>query len=527
MPSHTRHDSAVARLGLGAMLLLSIFAWAPATFQGYWQTAQGFLPQFNAGQPSTVATVGVAPDLWRGAGSAANLLTQPWLILGQDATTAVRLAFVLAFLLGGCGIYAWLRPLLGDRPAGLTGLVYMLQPIFLFTVYIQGSLADALVLAWLPLALAGLSAAARPRSLEGAAVAVIAILALWRTQAGLAAGASLLLLVYAVLVERHWAPVLVVIAAAAAGFASLLPHWSLVAPATAPFADHFLQLHQLFDVRAGAANTGAAGWRQGYPGSLGFPVLLFGALSLWGWWTATSALAASQRRLLIFAFGAGLLLVALSLPWSASIWSLSAADRLLTYPWQVLLLAAPLLAVVAGSLPFLLPDLAGAPLWSILVALVVLASYPALAPAYTQVQPPARPVAMLGANQLAVLSAQLEEVAAGAAEPASQARQATLEITWQVLQPLASDDNIFFQAVTGAGADERMVAQLDAQPLGADNPPTSWQPGQVLGGRYSLDLTDAPDGEPLRYYFGFYDWRDGRRLLVDGGIDDKLVFYGE
>jgi hypothetical protein len=134
---------------------------------------------------------------------------------------------------------------------------------------------------------------------------------------------------------------------------------------------------------------------------------------------------------------------------------------------------------------------------------------------------------MLGANQLAVLSAQLEEVAAGAAEPEPQARQATLEITWQVLQPLASDDNIFFQAVTGAGADERVVAQLDAQPLGADNPPTSWQPGQVLGGRYSLDLSDAPDGEPLRYYFGFYDWRDGRRLLVDGGIDDKLVFYGE
>ena len=35
------------------------------------------------------------------------------------------------------------------------------------------------------------------------------------------------------------------------------------------------------------------------------------------------------------------------------------------------------------------------------------------------------------------------------------------------------------------------------------------------------------DEKPLRYYFGYYDWRDGVRLPVDGGIDDKLVFYGQ
>jgi hypothetical protein len=146
-----------------------------------------------------------------------------------------------------------------------------------------------------------------------------------------------------------------------------------------------------------------------------------------------------------------------------------------------------------------------------------------LAPAYTQVQPPAKPVAMLGANQLAVLAAQLDETAGAAGEP----RQAALAITWQVLQPLASDYNIFFQAIAGAGEDERVAAQLDAQPLGDGSPASGWQPGQILTGRYTLDLINAPTGEPLRYYFGFYDWRNGQRLLVDGGLDDKLVLYGD
>jgi hypothetical protein len=151
----------------------------------------------------------------------------------------------------------------------------------------------------------------------------------------------------------------------------------------------------------------------------------------------------------------------------------------------------------------------------VLVVLVVLSSYPYLAPAYTDVQPPVRPLAMLGTNQLAVLSAQVTE----------GDTSATVDITWQVLQPLTDDNNVFFQAIAGEGAGESVVAQLDVQPLGPERPATAWQPGEILVGRYSLDL---PQGAAdLRYYFGFYDWRSGRRLAVDGGIDDKLVLHGQ
>lgn len=520
MSANTRVTPTAARLGLGALLLVGIFAWAPALYPGYWQTLQGFVPIFNVGQAAPIASIGTAPDLWRGAGSATNLLAQPWVILGLDQTAGVRLAFILAFLIGGCAMYAWLQPMLGDRGAGLAGLVYMLQPIFLSTVYVDGSLADALVLAWLPLAFAGLATSARHRSVEGAAVAVIAIVALWRTQAGLAALAAVLLLAYAIFVERHWVPVLVVITASGAALVTLLPLWAVAAPAPVFFAEHFLTPAQLFAVRWAVAPS-IGGWQDRYPFQLGFAVLGYSALALWGWVVITRhTLAALQVRLLTFAFAGGLLLVLLALGWSAPLWQISGAERLLAYPWQILLLAAPLLATAAGSLPVLLPDLASPADWTVLVTLTVLGSYPYLAPTYTTVQPPSKPIAIVGPNQLAILAADITEADG----------QAALDVTWQVLQTPASDDNVFFQAiaaVTGEGEQEKVVAQLDTQPAGAERPPTSWQPGEIFTQRYTLDLTQAPSGEPLRYYFGFYDWRSGQRLPVDGGIDDKLVLHAD
>jgi hypothetical protein len=561
-------SGASSRLGLGALLLLGVFAWAPTLYPGYWQTLQGFVPIFNVGQSAALAGIGVAPDLWRGAGSATNLLTQPWVILGFDPAVAVRLGFLLAFVIGSCGIYAWLRPFLGDLAAGLAGLLYVLQPIFLSTVYVHGSLTGALVLAWLPLALAALAASARYRPLEGAAVAVIAIMALWRTEAGLAALASVLLLVYAVFVERHWVPTLVVLTASGAALMTLLPLWSITAPPPVVFEDHFVALAQLFDVRWAVAPS-TAGWQDQYPFQLGFAPIIFSLAGLWGWVFAAPARAAGatqagtgRRRLppglghlLGFAYGGVLLLALLSLHVSAPLWQWTGAQRLLTYPWEVLLLAAPLLAVTAGALPLLvgglladyaspLPpgdhpyarpagSLAGRSdlppaaawrtpvLWVVLVALVVLGSYPYLQPVYLTFRPPAKPAAMVGTNQLAILAADVRR------QVTPDGSQATLDVTWQVLQPLASDDNVFFQAVVGEGEAERVVAQVDTPPAGPDRPASGWQPGEVLTGQYTLDLSTAPADEPLRYYFGFYDWQTGVRLPVDGGIDDKLVLHAQ
>ncbi len=507
------------RAGLGALLILSIFAWAPALYPGYWQGLEGFIPVFNAAAPGPVATIATPADLWRGAGSAAYLVAQPLIALGSTATSAVRVGFIFCFLAGGLGIYAWLQPRLGDAGAGLAGLVYVLAPLFLSTVYIRGSLADATVLAMLPVALAGLTAFATRRSLAGAALAVLAIAWLWRAQAGLAVPATILLLLYTLLVERSWLAALTAFVAATAGLVTLLPFWNQVAPAPVVFADHFLDLYQLFAVGWEVAPS-TPGWQDRLPLQLGFAIVGFGVLALWGWaMTPRRTLPAAVTRLLWFAAIGALVCILLATALSAPLWQFTGVDRLLTYPWQVLLLALPLLAALAGALPVVLPDMRTPATWTVLVAVTVLGSNSYLTTEFTTMTPPARPVATFGRNQIALLATELSDQA----DPDA----AQLTVTWQPLAPLDFDYNVFFQAVAGEGADEEVVSQLDVQPLAGARPPTGWRPGEILTETYTLDLSNAPTGATLRYYYGYYDWRDGRRLPVDGGLDDKLVIDGE
>jgi hypothetical protein len=285
------------------------------------------------------------------------------------------------------------------------------------------------------------------------------------------------------------------------------------------FADHFLNVAQLF-VSDRQPLSPLSTWPS-EPFQLGFAALAFSVLGVWLWMRRTGNQRDDMtRRLLRFSWAGTVIILLLSLTVAAPLWALTGASRLLTYPWQLLLLACPLLAVTAGSLPALNPHLQRAPLWLTLVGLVLLSSYPYLSADYTQVIPPATPIATFGQHpDLVLLKADLsEDKAAG---------EATLDVTWQVLQRLPFDYNVFFQAVRPEDDGWQVVAQLDTQPRQGLEPATSWLPGKIMTDTYQLDLPSSlPQGE-LRYFYGFYDWRDGTRLPVDGGIDDKLIIYGD
>ena len=184
----------------------------------------------------------------------------------------------------------------------------------------------------------------------------------------------------------------------------------------------------------------------------------------------------------------------------------------------MLLPALPLFVATAAMVPVLEPLFQQNTYWTSLLFLAVLSSYPNLTTNFTQYQPPSTPVAVLGNYEIVVLSAELTEN--------RQAQAATLAVTWQPSALLNTDYNIFFQAVTGSEQALTVAAQLDMPPLGAEQPTTSWRPGEIFTNTYQLDLTGVAPTVQLQYYFGYYDWRNGARLPVDGGIDDKLVFYG-
>ena len=212
---------------------------------------------------------------------------------------------------------------------------------------------------------------------------------------------------------------------------------------------------------------------------------------------------------------------------------------MLTYPWQLLLLALPLLAVTAGGIVALHPVLRQTPYWLTVLLLTLFSSGPYLNANYTQFTPPAAPLAFFGThNEIVILRLALTEN--------RQPRSAEIAVTWQTLQPLEADYNIFFQALhaeVGAAAGSAaspppanaqtvaVVGQLDQQPFGGVRPATTWQIGTIYTDTYQLDLagvaSDTTGDDQLIYYFGYYNWDNGVRLPVNGGIDDKLIFYGE
>ncbi len=531
------------RAGLGAVLLVSLFACAPATYPGYWLAWEGFTPIFNVTRTNALAAVATMPDLWRGVGGASFYLSRPFILFGSDPTVAVRIGFMLSLLLGALGCYSWLQRRLGDQAAGLAGVLYLLAPPLLATVYLRGSLSDATIVALLPLALAGLATYRQTNGIGAAGIAVIAMLWMWQTQAGLALFATILLLAYALLVERSWLAALIVVVSGAAGATSVAALWQVSAAAPVVFGEHFVYPFQLFGQTWPSA-TSIAGEQDSALFQIGLAALLytmlFGLLAF-GNFTQNRAIAVPTiRRLWFFCFGGILLFTLATLPLSAPFWQWSHADRLLTYPWQLLLLTLPLWAMTAGALPTVHPFFRQPPVWLVLVVVVVLNSYPYLTASYTQVPAPPTPVATFGEqNEIVILAASLQEN--------RQPRTAELALTWQTLHPLPVDYNIFFQALrvdqetqqsqrqnqattgtAGASAETlTVVRQLDQQPLANQRPATSWQPGEIFTATYQLDLEEIPTGTALVYYFGYYDWRDGKRLPVDLGIDDKLIVYGQ
>lgn len=504
-----------SRIGLWIVLTAGALAWLPATFPGYWLTLDGVVPLLNI-DSAPLANVATAPDLWRGTGSAALLPARTLSLLGANAALAVRITFIVYSVLGALGIYLWLYARLGDRPAAVAALLYGFAPSTLATVYAHGSIGEATVLGLLPLALAGTSEQARTRSPAALAMAAIALLWMWRAQAGLALLATLLLVAYALLVERSVRVALVALASGLAGGLSLLPLWSTRAAPAASFADGALNLSSLF----------ASGWRADGAFGPGVAALGLAIVVVWLFAGASSARQAARQldaaRLLAASTAGGALLLVLGTSVALPLWQATGASTLLSAPRQIALLATPLLAALGGLLVALRPMLQRDALWVALIAFVALSSTPDLTPRFTQQLPQTGSVSVLGDNQIVMLDADLTTIALAS----NGSGEVQLNVAWQVLRPLDFDYNVFFQAIDEEADNSIILAQIDTQPLEGLRPATTWQTGEILTDTYNLTWEGAT--EPDRFDFGLYNWQTGERLTTARGglIDDKMVFHG-
>jgi len=213
----------------------------------------------------------------------------------------------------------------------------------------------------------------------------------------------------------------------------------------------------------------------------------------------------------------------------------AAFEALVAHPWQVLALAGPPLAFLAGATVRLDRRLAALPALAGLLALVILAAYPRLAPEFTQVDPGSEPVAAF--DTAASMTGAAEPDAAGGTahillldyqvEPPTEITPTlTLTLTWQAVAltpqavaPVDADYTVFIHLLAG----EEKVAQRDSQPCDGACPTSTWQPGKIMVDRHSLGLPPEAAPGPYRLAVGLYLLESGDRAAVLGE-DDRTVY---
>ena len=84
-----------------------------------------------------------------------------------------------------------------------------------------------------------------------------------------------------------------------------------------------------------------------------------------------------------------------------------------------------------------------------------------------------------------------------------------LKLYWQAAEPINLDYTAFVQLLD---EQNRVVSQLDTQPLGGLYPTSRWKPGQVIMGEFPLSLNQRLTAGSYRLVTGMYDLASGVRL---------------
>jgi hypothetical protein len=511
-------------------VLMTLFAIAPLAYPGFFEAQSGFLPPLNIEHLVEAPNWGRTGEPVRGEGKLPYLLVWPAFALSGSGVAAIKWGYGLALVLGALGMYAWMRHWLGWRGGVLAATIYTYLPWHLMTVYVRGAYAEAWLWAFWPYLLWALDRWGEGRALAACLVGLPALAAALWTQPGLTAMSIPVFVAYGaiVAVRKPW---LATRAAGAVALALLLL-WvaARFAPDTPPaWADGFLHPFQLLSATQGfgaeASSEGTGLSFQLGVAAVGLSVVAVALCASSGAGAPEETERLAPARLdrtgaLWFWLAVLLGLILLILPISAVLWRFGGFASLLTAPWQLLALTGLPLAFLAGSVVGLEGRLAELPVWAGLVALVVLASYPYVAPRFTQVDPGPEPVALFqpadaAAPQLMLLGAEIE--------PPAEITPTllTLTLTWQAVEPVGEDYTVFVHVLSGE--DQQKVAQRDARPCDGECPTNSWQPGEIIEDRHGFAIDPGSPAGPYRLAVGLYRLDTGGRAAVVGR-DDATVY---
>jgi hypothetical protein len=499
--------------------LLSVFAFAPLSRPGFFQSHSSFLPVFNLfdlernlwGNWGWVPTVGRGFDLLRGEGPFPYVLAESFRWLGLGGIEAIKAVYLLGLVASGLVTYMLGREFYGPRGGMVAAVVYVYLPYHLATVYVRGAFAEAWAFVLYPLILLCWEKYMSKGTWLWATLAVLFYAALALTNIGLALLYALFLFIYTLLLSPtrrvKGQTVLLLTIGLALGLLLVVPtvmrHGMLI-ETEGDFLQHFVYPFQLLSASWGyGAST--PDWRDTLPLQLGLAatgLTLLAAMLLPARREEDREL---RNRAGFFVVGAMVMAFLLLHP-SSFLWRVSRLSWPLQYPWQLLAFVGLAMSVASGATVGLARQLARFPWQVVLITLVILASYGYLNPHFTGVQVGGAPVAIMG-DEAALLTYQREG-------PLLHGSTVHLTLYWQCLQPMETDFTVFVHIVDAEGI---IWGQRDAMPVDGERPTSSWELGEIIEDRYELRIDVEGPREGYDIELGMYVRGTGERLSVSTG----------
>ncbi|MCB9109522.1 MAG: hypothetical protein H6633_35595 [Anaerolineales bacterium] len=524
------------------LVAVSMFAIAPLFYPGFIQTHSGFVSVWNVidlranfGHLTWTPHLATTFDPFRSDG-----LLPYYLAALLPLTPIAAIKFILGFgwLMGGLGVFLWLKSWLGGSGALVAGVVYTYLPYQIVNVYVRGAWGETLFWGLLPWAILAATYLVTTPRLILLPIAAAFWLALGLSQLGLTVFG--LIFMAAMLLTIHRPQALLPLLAAVLGTSGaaliywlLLPH-TIFQPAPTPFTNHFLYPFQLFSARWGFGAS-QPGWNDGLSLQIGLVAIGLTIVTTTIWLREYTPVTTRTDRRLIFFLVAAIALSLLQFSITTFLWNFLAG--LLTYPWQLLGFIGLCLSIVGGAALWLDTRLTQPPLLATIIIIVVLSVYPYLLPNF--IQPETAwldgPQATLGDNQLALLDHRFSVTIPGHTAglslgettiplqrhgPLQPNETLTLAVTWQPMLPLADNLKVFVHLVDPNG---NVVAQFDGYPQNGSYPTPQWMPGEIIQDAYPILLPDNLPPGPYRVYLGLYDETTFARLPVPDDNEGRII----
>jgi hypothetical protein len=191
--------------------LLSVFAWAPLTYPGFFQARRGLLAAYTVLDLERWLRAGATfwgwrPPAWApGSSPLAYWLAEVLHGLGLGPLDAVKVLYGLGLVVSGLAAYGFGRRLLGRGAGLLVAVAYLYVPYHLDLVYREGAFTAALAWAVWPCLFWAVDLAATSRRLVGTALSLVAVAVLFLADARLVLIGLALAMIYGIgrtIIER-------------------------------------------------------------------------------------------------------------------------------------------------------------------------------------------------------------------------------------------------------------------------------------------------------------------------------------